>query len=215
MKQARVPTEAEFRRLVAVASQGRHGLRNRVALMLSYLAGLRVGEIAALQWGDFVDVDGKVREQLRLSAAVTKGGHARAIFLNSRLRREIEQFRTSLSAASAASQPLLITQKRTRFSANTLCQLMRSWYDQAGLDGGSSHSGRRWFITRLAHASISPKAIMMLAGHRHLSTTQRYTPNSISCSEELSRARATDGVCTVTRISLQAEQERSRISPAF
>jgi hypothetical protein len=27
---------------------------------------------------------------------------------------------------------------------------------------------------RLAHAGISPKAIMMLAGHRHLSTTQRY-----------------------------------------
>ncbi len=48
------------------------------------------------------------------------------------------------------------------------------WYDQAGLEGGSSHSGRRWFITRLAHAGISPKAIMMLAGHRHLSTTQRY-----------------------------------------
>lgn len=74
MKQARVPTEAEFRRLVAVASQGRHGSRNRAALMLSYLAGLRVGEIAALQWGNLVDVDGKVREQLRLSAAVTKGG---------------------------------------------------------------------------------------------------------------------------------------------
>jgi integrase/recombinase XerD len=26
----------------------------------------------------------------------------------------------------------------------------------------------------LAHAGISLKAIMMLAGHRHLSTTQRY-----------------------------------------
>ena len=52
---------------------------------------------------------------------------------------------------------------------------MKGFYVQAGLDGGSSHSGRRWFITRLAHAGISPKAIMMLAGHRHLSTTQRYT----------------------------------------
>ncbi|MGW5840004.1 tyrosine-type recombinase/integrase [Methylorubrum extorquens] len=184
MKQARVPTEAEFRRLVAVASQGRHGPRNRAALMLSYFAGLRVGEIAALQWGDLVDGDGKVRGQLRLSAAVTKGGHARVVFLNARLRREVEHFRTSLSATVAASQPLLITQKRTRFSANTLCQLMRSWYDQAGLDGGSSHSGRRWFITRLAHTGISPKAIMMLAGHRHLSTTQRY----IDVNDEMMRA---------------------------
>ncbi|ABY28589.1 integrase [Methylobacterium sp. Leaf119] len=184
MGQARVPTETEFRRLVAVASQGRHGPRNRAALMLSYLAGLRVGEIASLQWGNLVDVDGKVREQLRLSATVTKGGHARVVFMNARLRKEIEQFRTSLSATPAASQPLLITQKRTRFSANTLCQLMRGWYDLAGLDGGSSHSGRRWFITRLAHSGISPKAIMMLAGHRHLSTTQRY----IDVNDEIMRA---------------------------
>lgn len=183
MKQARVPTEAEFKRLVALASQGRYGPRNRAALMLSYLAGLRVGEIAALRWGDLLDGPGKVREQLRLSAAMTKGGHARVVFMNARLRREVEQFRSSLSESPVASQPVLITQKRSAFSANTLCQLMRGWYDLAGLDGGSSHSGRRWFITKLAHAGISPKAIMMLAGHRHLSTTQRY----IDVNDEMMR----------------------------
>lgn len=79
MKQARVPTEAEFKRLVAVVGQGRHGRRNRAALMLSYLAGLRVGEIAALRWGDLLDGEGRVREQLRLSAAVMKGVHARGV----------------------------------------------------------------------------------------------------------------------------------------
>ncbi|MGH1591348.1 tyrosine-type recombinase/integrase [Methylobacterium phyllosphaerae] len=184
MKQARVPTDSEFKRLVAVVGQGRYGPRNRAALMLSYLAGLRVGEIAALRWGDLLDGEGRVREQLRLSAAVTKGGHARVVFMNARLRREIEQFRSSLSAVPDLKQPVLITQKRTAFSANTLCQRMRGFYDQAGLDGGSSHSGRRWFITRLAHASISPKAIMMLAGHRHLSTTQRY----IDVNDEMMRA---------------------------
>ncbi|TXN42180.1 site-specific integrase [Methylobacterium sp. WL7] len=184
MKQARVPTDGEFKRLAAVVSQGRFGPRNRMALMLSYLAGLRVGEIASLRWGDLLDGEGRVREQLRLSAAVTKGGHARVVFMNVRLRREIEQFRACLSAAPDLRQPVLFTQKRTAFSANTLCQLMRGLYDQAGLDGGSSHSGRRWFITRLAHAGISPKAIMMLAGHRHLSTTQRY----IDVNDEMMRS---------------------------
>ena len=80
-------------------------------------------------------------------------------------------------------QSVLITQKRAALSANILSQLRQGWYDQAGLDGGSSHSGRRWFITRLAHAGISPKAIMMLAGHRHLSTTQRY----IDVNDEMMR----------------------------
>jgi integrase/recombinase XerD len=79
---------------------------------------------------------------------------------------------------------VLVTQKRTAFSPNTLSQLMRGFYDQAGLDGGSSHSGRRWFITRLAHAGISPKTIMMLASHRHFSTTQRY----IDVNDEMMRA---------------------------
>jgi integrase/recombinase XerD len=184
MKQARVPTEAEFKRLVAVVSQGRYGPRNRMALMLSYLAGLRVGEIASLRWGDLLDGEGKVREQLRLSAFVTKGGRARVVFLNTRLRKEIVRYRDGLDRPPALLQPVLITQKRSAFSANVLTQRMRGWYDLAGLDGGSSHSGRRWFITRLAHAGILPKAIMMLAGHRHLSTTQRY----IDVNDEMMRA---------------------------
>lgn len=115
---------------------------------------------------------------------MTKGGHARVVFMIARLRREVEQFRSGLCVRPLSSQPVLITQKRTSFSANSLCQLMCSFYDRAGLDGGTSHSGRRWFITRLAHARISPKAIMMLAGHRHLSTTQRY----IDVNDEMMRA---------------------------
>ncbi len=39
---------------------------------------------------------------------------------------------------------------------------------------GLSHSGRRSFISKLAHNGVSPKVIMTLAGHRHLTTTQRY-----------------------------------------
>lgn len=184
MKQARVLTEVEFKRLTAVVSQGRHGTRNRLALMLSYLAGLRVGEIANLHWDDLLDREGRVREQLRLSAAITKGGHARVVFMNTRLRREIEHYRSMLKRPPQPFQPVLVTQKRTPFSPNTLCQLMGQWYTEAGLDGGSSHSGRRWFITKLAHAGISPKAIMLLAGHRHLSTTQRY----IDVNDEMMRS---------------------------
>lgn len=69
---------------------------------------------------------------------------------------------------------MLLTQKHTAFSPNTLCQLMGQLYRAAGLDGASSHSGRRWFITQLAHSGVSPKVIMVLAGHRNLTTTQRY-----------------------------------------
>lgn len=174
MKQAKVLTETEFKRVMAVIAQMKHAPRNRLAVMLSHLAGLRVGEIAALTVHDVFDADGGVREQLRLSAAITKGGHARTVFINEKLRREIERYRIGCTDARDASAPLLLTQKRTPFSANTLCQLLGQIYRQAGIDGGTSHSGRRWFITRLAHSGVSPKVIMTLAGHRNLTTTQRY-----------------------------------------
>jgi integrase/recombinase XerD len=174
MKQARVLTDVEFKRLLAVVAQSRHAGRNRLALMLSHLAGLRVGEIAALVVRDVIDGDGKVREQLRLRAEITKGGHARVVFLNEKLRREIERYRTDCPVDRDADAPLLMTQKKTVFSPNTLCQLLGQLYRQAGLDGATSHSGRRWFITRLAHSGVSPKVIMTLVGHRNLTTTQRY-----------------------------------------
>jgi len=150
MKQARVLTDAEFKRLLAVIAQMKHAGRNRLALMLSHLAGLRVGEIAALTVRDVIDSEGKVREQLRLRAEITKGGHARVIFLNDRLRREIERYRTDWPKDREGDAPLLMTQKRTAFSPNTLCQLMGQLYRLAGLDGATSHSGRRWFITSTA-----------------------------------------------------------------
>ena len=61
MKQAKVLTEAERKRLRAVIANDRHGERNRLAVMLSILAGLRVGEIAALRVSDVVDGEGRVR----------------------------------------------------------------------------------------------------------------------------------------------------------
>ena len=47
-----------------------------------------------------------------------------------------------------------------------------------------SHSGRRGFITKLAHSGISSKVIMELAGHKHLGTTQRY----IEVTDDMKRA---------------------------
>ena len=67
---------------------------------------------------------------------------------------------------------------------NRLCQLFGEFYRRAGIDGASSHNGRRGFITKLAHSGVSAKVIMELAGHKHLGTTQRY----IEVNDEMKRA---------------------------
>ena len=184
MKQAKVLTDAEMKRFLATVASCRHGERNRLAVMLSNLAGLRVVEIASLTIGDVVDGDGRIRDQVRLNPASTKGGVERTVFVSQRLQREIKRYLGTLPGLPAPEMPLLRTQKRSAFSANTLCQLFGELYRKAGIDGASSHSGRRSFITKLAHNGISPKVIMELAGHKHLTTTQRY----IDVNDEMKRA---------------------------
>lgn len=185
MKQAKVLSESELKRVLAVIAGMKHAARNRAAVMLSFYAGMRVGEIAALTVKDVMDAEGQVKNQILLRSAITKTGEARAVFVGDKLRKELERYvATGQIAGRTADQPFLMTQRHTAFSPNTLCQLFGQLYALGGIDGASSHSGRRWFITRLAHSGISAKVIMTLAGHKNLTTTQRY----IDVNDEMMRA---------------------------
>lgn len=174
MKQAKVLTDAELKRVLAVMAQGRHGPRNRVLVLLSHYAGLRVGEVATLTWGDLLEPGGDIARQFLLKAAHTKTNEARTVHVSAKLARELAVYKSCFKHEPKRSAPLIGSQKGGVFSANSLCQLLGRIYHSAGIVGASSHSGRRWFITRLAHSGISPKVIMTLAGHRSLATTQRY-----------------------------------------
>ncbi len=174
MKQAKVPSDAEFKRVVVLTSQRKHAERNRMALMLSYYAGMRVGEIAQLTWADVLSSNGAVKDRILLRAETTKTQEARFVFVGDKLRRELERYVGAVDQAVPSGKPFLRSQKGKGFSPNTLCQLFRQLYADAGIDGATSHSGRRSFITKLAHTGVSAKVIMTLAGHKHLSTTQRY-----------------------------------------
>lgn len=185
MKQAKVLNENELKRVLAVIAGRKHAARNRAALMLSFYAGMRVGEIAALTVRDALDGDGRVKDQILLRGTITKTGEARTVFVGDKLSKELERYVAALKVAQrSGNAPFLMTQKRTGFSPNTLCQLFANIYALAGIDGASSHSGRRWFISGLANRGVSVKVIMTLAGHKHLGTTQRY----IEVNDEMMRA---------------------------
>ncbi len=54
MKQAQVLSDRDCKRVMALVSRSAFANRNRCALQLSWLAGMRVGEIAALNVGDVI-----------------------------------------------------------------------------------------------------------------------------------------------------------------
>jgi integrase/recombinase XerD len=58
----------------------------------------------------------------------------------------------------------------------------------ANVDGASSHSGRRGFITNLANKGVSVRVLMELVGHSSMAVTQKYidvNPKMLRASVEL------------------------------
>ena len=153
----------------------KHAKRNRLLVMLSFQAGMRAGEIAALKIRHVVNEDGSVRDRIHLANDQTKGDRNRTVILNQRLQKEILNYVRALKGfKSQPDRPLIRSQKGGHFSPTTLVMLFRHIYDQAGLPDARSHSGRRSFITKLANQGVSVRVVQTLAGHSSMQTTQRY-----------------------------------------
>jgi integrase/recombinase XerD len=175
MKQAKLLTEAEFRRLTAIVNALRYQTRNHTIVALSFYAGLRACEIAALRVGDVFDDFGRVKDTIYLSADQTKGSDSATVLVNTKLRRQLAKFAKQYPVhTSNRSVPLLFSAKGGGFTAQTIVNLFKRLYQLAGIDGASSHSGRRQFVTQLADRGINARLVQVLARHKHLSTTQRY-----------------------------------------
>jgi integrase/recombinase XerD len=183
MPQAKTFTAKELRRALDYVATRKHAARNRVIILMTHLAGMRVGEVAMLRFGDAVEKDGMIRTEIRLGAEQTKGNRSRVVFVSERLRKEVAGYVAS-RPFPALDTPMFYTQKSKAFTPNTLCQTLNAIYKGAGLHGATSHSGRRSFITTLAAKGVGVRVLAALAGHRSISTTQAY----IDVNDEMKRA---------------------------
>ena len=184
MRQAQTLNEAQPRRVIQYCRSRRHPTRDETIILTSFYAGLRAKEIAALTVGNVFDEDGNVRSQFILSAAQSKGGQTRTVYLNQRFRKALLEYNACIRITDP-QRPLFESQKGGHFSANTMCQLFLDIYKAVGLKDASSHSGRRTYITRLANKRVGVRLLAELARHSHISTTQRYIDVN---AEQLSEA---------------------------
>ncbi|OWS70274.1 integrase [Polynucleobacter campilacus] len=183
-KQAKVLNNAEIRKVLDYCATRKHASRNRALVMMMFNTGMRVSEVASLRIRDVMDTDSSIKNEIRLLAENTKTNEARTVFVNEKLRRELQQY-AKLLVNTNPNCKFFYSQKRDSdgFTANTLTQHFHYLYKRVGLDGASSHSSRRTFITTLANKGIGVRVIMGLSGHKALSSVQCY----IDCNSELMR----------------------------
>jgi len=92
MAQAKTLTARDLRKVLDHLPMNKYRLRNRLMLLMTHWSGMRVGEVAALSIDDVLNMDGTVKAEIRLDAKQTKGNHARTVFVNDRLRKEIVSY---------------------------------------------------------------------------------------------------------------------------
>ena len=172
-KQAKTLTSMEIRRVLDFIATRKHAVRNRAMVLTTFLSGLRVGEVAALRYMDVLDADEEIRSEVRLDATQTKGNEGRVVFINAKLQKELASYVKAVPYQNLADK-LFYTQKNEGFTANTLTQFFHYLYRAVGIEGASSHSGRRTFITNLASKGVGVRVLMELSGHKNISTTQAY-----------------------------------------
>lgn len=56
--------------------------------------------------------------------------------------------------------------------------MFKRLYLAAGIEGASSHSGRRTFATRLIEKGVDIKAVSVLMGHSSVAMTARYVEDN-------------------------------------
>jgi integrase len=184
-KQAKILSDANIDDLLLYAETTRQPARNKVMVLLSAKAGLRAGEIAHLTWEMVTDPTGAVGTTLELPDHAAKKGSGRKVPLHGDLQRAL----TELQAVTQGTGPIIVSERGGPMTPLSVVIWFANAYRLIGLDGCSSHSGRRTFITRAArlthHAGGSLRDVQLLAGHRSIQTTERYIDGDTDAQRKL------------------------------
>ena len=154
---------------------GRGALRDRALVELLYGAGIRVGELVAL---DVRDID-LHRGDVRVWG---KGGKERVVPLPAAARNALGEYLDQRRRPGVLSEPLFpsLRAKRgenpRRLDPRDVRRILRRRADRAGVvDRVSPHRLRHSYATHLLDMGADLRAIQEILGHASLSSTQKYT----------------------------------------
>lgn len=159
----------EYDRLLKAATDP----RSRALVLIGGDAGLRIGEIVALEWPR-VDLDAGVihveASEWRGHVGPPKGGKPRSVPMSPRLREAL------LELPRTARRVFMKTGKRYKGTAtrSSLNHCLREVQEAAGLAARGPHILRHTFCSHLAMAGVPVIMIRDAAGHSSIAITNRY-----------------------------------------
>jgi integrase/recombinase XerD len=118
--------------------------------------------------------DGKISDIIDIRNAIAKRGSGRRIPMHPDLQRAL----AALWRVRTSDRYIAASNRGGPMCANSIVNWFVVIFSELGIDGCSSHSGRRTFITTAAknvhRAGGSLRDVQLLAGHQSIETTQRY-----------------------------------------
>ena len=173
-KQAKTLTDKQMKFVLSYIADTRDPLRNKVMFLLSVDGALRACEIASVEWSMVCDADGELTDEIRLQDKSSKGRSGGVVYMSARLKDALAE----LKQQSDASDTIIKVKSGKPFSAASMTNWFWVMYRDLGLEGCSSHSGRRTAITKWARTisqhNGSMRDVQALARHSSLQMTQRY-----------------------------------------
>jgi integrase len=187
-RQAKILGDEHVHGLLGYAAITRHPVRNAVIVLLSVKAGLRAGEIANLSWDMVLAPTGEIGSVIELRNWAAKKGSGRMIPMHADLRAALRTWRC-LQPGLDWTRPVIKSERGGPMTPTSIVNWFAAAYRVVGLEGCSSHSGRRTFVTRAARnvhrAGGSLRDVQILAGHRSIQTTQRYIDGDTDVQRKL------------------------------
>jgi len=154
---------------------GRGALRDRALVELLYGAGIRVGELVAL---DVRDID-LHRGDVRVWG---KGGKERVVPLPAAARNALREYLDQRRRPGVLGEPLFAALRSKkgemprRLDPRDVRRILRTRAERAGVvDRVHPHRLRHSYATHLLDMGADLRVIQELLGHASLSTTQKYT----------------------------------------
>ena len=144
--------------------------RDRLILELFYGSGLRIMEVASLDWGD-VDIP---ERWLRI---LGKGNKMRMVPFGRTGQELFRRWHDEVVAAgyrTGEDAPLFYGVGSERLTERTINRAVTAMVKKSGLNGVTPHSLRHSFATHMLERGAPLRVIQELLGHESLTTTQRY-----------------------------------------